>query len=508
MKGFLNCLILALLLLIVSCKREKEIAEKPNTLPNILFILADDQRYNTIAALGNNEIITPNLDILVKNGLSFSNTYLMGSQNGAVCSPSRAMIMTGRSLFNIDPTGNSIDSSHITLPKALSSGGYHTFHIGKWHNGKDAFINSFDDGSKIFFGGMHSQYFVPTFEFNREHKYSKENLNKPSSKHSSELYADAAVDFLGNYQESNPFFLYVALQAPHDPREMPEKYLKMYDTTAIALPPNFKTKHPFDNGELDIRDEWLAGYPREKNEVKENIRAYYAMITHLDEQIGRILKKLEESGKLDETIIVFSADNGIAIGQHGLMGKQNLYEHSIKVPLIVSGPGIAKNKRSTAMNYLFDLYPTICDLAGIPIPNSVMGNSLTPILFNNNVKIIEKPMLFAYKNFQRAVRDGDWKMIKYNVDNKVRTQLFNLSEDPWEIDDLSQLSEYEDQLKKMENTMRKTLKSFNDPVDLDVPGWNAPVIPQWKDVVSKEELDMLRNLALKERQMRGYGNVK
>lgn len=488
----------------VSCLQQK--AQLPeNKPPNILFLFADDQRSHTIRELGNHEIITPHLDSLVKNGTVFRNTYIMGAMNGAVCAPSRAMLMTGRSLFNIDPTGNTIDSLHVTMPKALERGGYHTYHIGKWHNGRDAFTRSFADGSKIFFGGMHRQYEVPTFEFMANKSYTKEQLNPPSPKHSSELYADAAVDFLKNYQREAPFFMYVAFQAPHDPREMPQRYLDLYDTSAIDLPPNFLAQHPFDNGELDIRDEWLAGYPRTSQEVKANIVAYYAMITHLDDQIGRIIEALEQSGMAENTIIVFSGDNGLAVGQHGLMGKQNLYEHSINVPLVFAGPDIPAGKQSNVMVYLSDLFPTFCELGKAKIPSSVQGKSLLPAI-QGDISQIHKGMFFAYKNFQRAARNDQWKIIKYNVGNKITTQLFDLDHDPYEMTNLASNLAHEGQLAKMETLLGELMMDYHDKASLEKVGWGVPVLPAWKDKVNPEQVAHLRELAEEERAMRGFGD--
>jgi len=492
----------SMIIVLSACSLQNEKKNEEN--PNILFLLADDQRAGTINALGNPEIITPNMDMIANEGFSFSNTYLMGAMNGAVCAPSRAMLMTGRSLYNIDPTGNTIDTAHITLPKTLEQNGYHTFHIGKWHNGRPAFIQSFGDGSKFFFGGMHSQYNVPTYEFSQAGDYSTEKQNELSPKHSSELYADAAVEFLKNYNSDKPFFLYVAFQAPHDPREMPQKYLDMYDTASLSLPSNFKSEHPFDNGEIDIRDEWLAGYPRTSPEVKANIAAYYAMITHLDEQIGRILKVLKERGMEENTIVVFSGDNGLAVGQHGLMGKQNLYEHSINVPLIIKGPGIPQNKRTENSAYLFDIYPTICDLAGVKdIPESVQGISLKPTLMEQEQHSREV-MFFAYKNFQRAVRKGKWKLIKYNVNNEVTTQLFDLEVDPYETTNLADNPQYKNQLDEMTEVLSWQMLENNDLARLDKEGWGVPVLPAWKDKTDPEEVEHLRGLAEKEREMRGF----
>ena len=467
----------SLVMVLQACSSDDDsvIEEKPN----IIFLLADDQRASTINAWGNPEIITPNLDKLVNEGTSFKNAYLMGAMNGAVCAPSRAMIMTGRSLFNIDPTGNTIDTGHTTLPKTLTNAGYHTFHIGKWHNGRDAFSRSFEDGSRIFFGGMHRQYNVPTYEFNEEGDYSKDRLNTPSPKHSSELYIDGGVNFIQNHHSKTPFFLYIAFQAPHDPREMPKGFLQMYDTADISLPPNFMPTHPFDNGELDIRDEWLAGYPRTPEEVKANIAAYYAMITHLDDQIGRILDALDEKGIAENTIIVYSADNGLGVGQHGLMGKQNLYEHSVHIPLIFKGKGIPKGEVRSGFTYLYDIYPTLCEMAGIDIPTTVEGKSLMPAI-ETNKESVREAMFFAYKNFQRGVRKGDWKLIKYNVDDQVRTQLFNLANDPYETDNLATNPDANEQLAYMEGQLRGVMQSYNDQANLDQPQWGVPVLPAWK----------------------------
>ena len=486
-------------------KKEENAVETKR--PNIIFLLADDERNNTLKALGNAEVITPNLDKLVEGGTTFSNGYIMGAMNGAVCSPSRAMLMTGRTLFNIDPTGNSIDPAHTTMPKALENAGYHTFHIGKWHNGRPAFINSFTDGSKIFFGGMHSQYNVPTYEYDAGGDYSEAKMNTPSEKHSSELYADAGVEFLNTYDDEKPFFMYLAFQAPHDPRQMPKEYLDMYDTTNISLPKNFMPEHPFDNGEIDIRDEWLAGYPRTRPEIKANIAAYYAMITHLDAQIGRVFKALEDKGMMENTIIVFSGDNGLAVGQHGLMGKQNLYEHSVNVPLVFKGPGIPKGKTNDNFAYLFDIYPTLVDIAGIDVPETVMGQSLLPSIKDPSIKTREN-MFFAYKNFQRAARNGNWKIIKYNVGDKITTQLFDLEKDALEMDNLADNSDYSKELERMTKILEEQMAANNDAATLGEKGWGVPVLKAWKEKASPEEVAELRELAEKEREMRGFGGKK
>ena len=157
--------------------------------------------------------------------------------------------------------------------------------------------------------------------------------------------------------------MYLAFGNPHDPRVAARKYLDLYDPDRIPLPKNFLPVHPFDNGELVVRDEQLLPWPRTAADVRRTLHEYYATVTALDFHIGRLIRALEEPGRLDDTLVIFSADQGIAVGSHGLLGKQNLYDHSMKVPLVLAGPGIPRG-RSDALVYLFDIYPTACDLVG------------------------------------------------------------------------------------------------------------------------------------------------
>lgn len=451
---------------------------------NVLFLFADDQRFSTINALNNREIITPALEQLSENSVVFNNAYIMGAMNAAVCAPSRAMLMTGRNMFQIDPRGQNIDVAHKTMPEALKANGYFTFGTGKWHNGKASYGRGFSSGAKILFNGMTgSQYKLPLFEFDSTGKYSDDHRYMLNDIHSSEVYAGAAIEFLQNYKEDKPFFMYVSFQAPHDPRQAPEKYLEMYDTANISLPPNFLLQHPFDNGELDVRDEMLAGFPRQSSEIKKHIRAYYAMITHLDHQVGRIIEALKASGEFDNTIIVFAGDNGLALGQHGLMGKQSLYEHSIKVPLFISGPDLPK-KQVEDLIYLNDLYPTLLSLLNIKIPESVTGYSYKEAIENMG-KGKRSSAIFAYKNFQRAYRKGDWKLIAYNVRGEKHNQLFNLKEDPWETNNL--YLEKDSIANAMERELQDALMSSGDSVKLDQPAWGVAEIPSWAKMIKKSK---------------------
>ena len=211
--------------------------------PNIIFLFSDDQQANTIGAFGNPHIKTPNLDSLADAGFSFRQTYCGGSYSGAVCVASRSMLMTGRHWMQIEDTKNW--SGLKTLPAELSSQGYHSHIVGKWHNGPQTLLRSFQSGSSVFLGGMSNHIEVPLVEI-KDGKVSGKRVEKGFS---STMFADAAVDFLTKEQE-DPFFLYVAFTAPHDSRNPPVAYREMYYKNLPSVPENFLPLHPFDNGIL------------------------------------------------------------------------------------------------------------------------------------------------------------------------------------------------------------------------------------------------------------------
>jgi len=462
--------------------------------PNILFFFTDDQRFNTIGALGNKNIITPNMDSLVSNGTTFTNAYIMGSMSGAVCVPSRAMLMSGRTLFHLEGIGEVIPAEHVTLPEVLQKAGYTTFQTGKWHQDSKTFNRCFSGADKIFFGGMSNHYNVPVRDFDPTGEYPEEKIYRAGGKHSSELFSDAAIRFLRNYKDDKPFFIYIAYTAPHDPRHMPKKYLDMYEPEKIVLPKSFMPVHPFDNGEMKTRDEKLAAWPRTPEEVRKHKGAYYAMITHLDAQIGRVLAALKRAGYAENTIIVFAGDNGLAVGRHGLMGKQNLYEHSVHVPLIISRPGIPKGQKRDAFCYLLDIYPTVCELTGLSIPSSVEGQSLASVIRDGKQKVRDT-LFFAYKDIQRGVRDERYKLIEYavkavsnsqkndmkpkeeipdEVKAKRTTQLFDLQSDPWEVNNIAESPNHVEDLKRLRREMLRWKEELDDS-SVFWQGWEGPV---------------------------------
>jgi arylsulfatase A-like enzyme len=438
------------LLLTASCRR----AETPKR-PNVLFLFADDQRADTIGALGNPYIRTPNLDRLARHGTACTRAYCMGAQQGAVCVPSRAMVMSGRTLFRASTTLE----GQATWPEAFRQAGYTTFMTGKWHNGPESARRCFAEGKAVFFGGMGDPYRLPVQDFGPGGLTDP----RPSGKHSVELFADCAVDFLKRQKGDRPFLCYVAFNAPHDPRVAPKEYHDYYNAHQPPLPPNFLPQHPFNNGDLVGRDERLAPWPRTPEVVRRHLADYYASITFLDAQVGRILDALLPGGRGNNTLIVYSSDHGLAIGSHGLFGKQSLYDHSMHAPLLFAGPGIPKDEQTDALCYLLDIFPTLGDLAGVPGPEGSEGRSLAPVLEGKQTAV--RDVIFtAYKDVQRAVRDDRWKLIVYPQVNKV--QLFDLRDDPAELHDLSADKAHAGEVERLTALLKEEQKRLGDTLPL------------------------------------------
>lgn len=426
---------------------------------NVLVIVADDQRLDTVLGAGSESCATPNLDSLAAQGTSFSRAVCMGSFSGAVCAPSRAMLLSGKGLpeFVQKPFNPAYDGP--LLPEVLREAGYATFGTGKWHSGPSWFHRSFTHGDKIFFGGMGPHTGLAVRPFDPSGNYPKEQMYKEPT-FSSEAFADATIEFLQSRPKDQPFFAWLSFTAPHDPRTPPEGWSPSIDE--ISLPPNFLPEHPFDNGELIIRDEQLAKTPRDPEVVKQHLADYYGIVSHMDAQIGRVLGALEETGGSENTLVVFLADHGLGVGSHGLLGKQNLYEHSMGAPLIFKGPGISQGKITDALTYLHDLAPTVFDFTGVQKPTLLDpydGKSVRPVLMGTQTE--HRPQLFtAYRREQRAVAENRFKLIEYG---KARTtQLFDLEADPHEMRNLAK----EDGHAATIARLRESLAQHEDQADM------------------------------------------
>lgn len=460
--------------------------------PNVLFLLTDDQRYGTIHALGNNEIKTPNIDRLVHMGTSFVNAHIPGGTASAVCMPSRAMINSGKTLFHLEECGRNIPEDQVTMGQCFLKNGYHAMESGKWHNGVKSFARSFDGGENIFFGGMWDHWNVPVNDYDETGKYEKEipftpNFSAASDTvrvraqrinagyHSTELFSDSAVKYISRYDSDKPFFMYIAYLAPHDPRTMPEEFRNMYKAEDISLPENYSPIPTVNFGWAAGRDETVESYPREEGKVRQHIADYYAMISHIDYNVGKILNALEEKGELENTIIVLAGDNGLAIGQHGLMGKQNIFEHSVRVPLVMAGPGIPKDKIDERYVYLLDVYPTLCELCGLEIPETVEGKSFARA-FTDDAFVSREALYLAFHSRMRGVLEKGFKLIEYRTNELKLTQLFNLNNDPMETQNLFGVQGYEE----ITARLRQRMLSLRDEWEDEKSEFGAHFWKQWR----------------------------
>jgi len=423
----LNLLTLFLLTVIMlSCKNKNTggYDKSQDAQPNILLLFSDDHQADLINALGNPYIKTPNLDRLVQQGTTFTQTFT----ETPTCTPSRASLLSGCSALthnsfypNYSRAGN---EDLEKWPQTMQNAGYTTYWTGKWNACGKPEQWGIENYSRVFRKGMGA------------HTMTLTEKDTSYTGFSSELFADAAIEFL-NQDHSKPFFLSVAFTAPHDPRTPPGKYRDMYNPMEVPLPANFYSEYPYEDGYKNIRDEKLLPFPRDVDSVRKEIALYYGMITHMDAQIGRILDVLKQRGLDENTIIIYASDNGLAIGHHGLIGKFSFYRHSLNVPLIISGKGIPENHRSNAFVYLHDLFPTICDMTGIEIPETVEYKSFLPILKGDTTPIHDY-MFGALSNLKRSVTTKDYKLIRHYHDKKKSVGkdeylFYDMNNDPLEI---------------------------------------------------------------------------
>jgi len=410
---------------------------------NVLFLLADDQRPDTVRHLGNPHIDTPNLDALARRGMAFTRAVCANP----ICTPSRAEILSGCSGFRngVIDFQRQIDPQLKLWPQAMREAGYHTWYVGKWHNDGLPIQRGYEQTRGLFAGGggrwwkdqvdwrgtAVTGYRGWVFQDDQGQLFPERGvgLTPDISNH----FADAAIDLIRR-RPSQPFFLQVCFTAPHDPLFFPTGYEEKYSADQLPLPGNFLSEHPFDHGNFEGRDEQLLPWPRTPAMIRAELAVYYAVISHLDAQIGRIIAALEETGQLHNTLVIFASDHGLALGSHGLRGKQNMYEHTVNVPLILAGPGVSRGQTTAAQVYLRELYPTVCELVGIPIPATVEGQSFAGVL-SRQTQVAHEHVFCYFRDKQRMVRDDRWKLIHYpHLD---RWQLFDLRSDPLEMQDLA-----------------------------------------------------------------------
>lgn len=461
--------------------------------PNVVLIFADDLTFESLGAFNNDEIHTPNLDRLQDMGVTFSHAFNQGSWCPGVCVASRTMLNTGKFVWSAATySSNSMNKNDknrpanepdYTVEKATPKGywseymkaaGYDTYMAGKWH--VPAKASSLFDVTGTVRGGMPNQtqarYDRSMVEGEPDtwspYDKSKNGFWK-GGKHWSEVLCDEAIGFVETAaQKEAPFFMYLGFNAAHDPRQAPKEYVDMYPLDKISVPESFMPEYPYFSescGGMKLRDEKLAPFPRTPYSVKVNRQEYYALITHMDAQIGRILDAIEASGKADNTYIMFTADHGLALGDHGFIGKQNMYDRSMRVPFLLVGPEVPKGEVVDEMIYLQDAMSTALDIAGSPAIEDVDFQSLLP-LCNGKNKTEYDAIYGTYVGNQRMIRTERYKMIIYPTANVVR--LYDLKKDPEEMHDLASVKKYKKTLQTLFSQFKVLQEEVNDPLDVEV----------------------------------------
>lgn len=452
--------------------------------PNIVFVFTDDQAPDTVAAgkiweADSSGIQTPNMDRLYHDGTSFSRAYNIGAWHGAVCVASRSMLNSGRFLWYSQRAEKSRFSEMIQNQRLWSqrmkAAGYETYMTGKWHI--EAPVEKlFDHVTNVRLG-------MPKTVKN---SYNRPVAGRPDTwlpwdeshggyweggKHWSEVLADDAGSFIKQAAaEKKPFFMYLAFNAPHDPRQSPQSFVDMYPLDKVLVPKNFSPLNPHHSAmglgaqdQTGMRDETLLPFPRTGFAVRTHRREYQALITHLDVQIGRIVSALKQAGVSENTYIILTSDHGLALGRHGLIGKQNMYEHSLRVPFVITGPDIPKGRSLDTRIYLQDAMATTLELAGAD-REGIDFKSVLPLVKGER-KVQYETIYAAFSaRSQRAVIDGDHKMILYPADRSVL--LFNLADDPLEMNDLANQPDSMGIKKRLFTRLRDLQKQTGDTLDL------------------------------------------
>ncbi len=411
---------------------------------NVVLLVADDLRADVMSVYGG-PVATPNLEKLAARGCLFTRA----SCGYPICHVSRTEIVTGRSLVAEASSGKTIafDPTWTTWPACMRQAGWHTVYSGKWHVQGTPNSRGYSATSALYSGGGSAGKplsFPRTPTGLAVTGYTgwtfKGADDKPLLEHgigltptTDAIITQGAVAAI-NHRSNRPLFLHVNFTAPHDPLFWPSGMENSYSAQSITLPENFRDSHPFDHGNIVGRDEIVVPAPRSRAAVQAERAIYYGLVANLDKQVGMILETIDRNG--GQWLIIFTSDQGLSLGSHGLMGKQNQYEHTANPPLIIAGKGIPTNRRLNTNCALRDLYPTCCELAGVPIPHSVQGKSLQRLINGHASQV--HPFVYGYfTDTQRMIRSEDgWKLIWYP--KVARTQLFHTPSDPWELNDLSQ----------------------------------------------------------------------
>lgn len=443
-------LLFALLLPAAAAAQKPKPQAKPADRPNIVFVLTDDQRFDALGCMGNEIVRTPHIDGLAKNGVLFTNAFCTTS----ICAVSRANFLTGQYArrhgilgFNKALTDKQFANSFAGL---LRKSGYRTGIVGKWGLGGKPPADQYDE-----FKGYRGQG-----------RYFPIGKSKQPGEHLTHKLGDQAVEFLDGCEAGKPFLLQLYTKAAHCqdsdpwPFQPDPRYDDLYADATIPLPKTATEKH-FQNlppflRTSEARKRWFVRFAN-KELYQKSVKDYYRLVTGIDDVVGRLQKKLKEKGFADNTVIVFTSDNGFYLGEHGLAGKWFMHEESIRLPLVIYDPRLPEKLRGRKVDEFalsIDVAPTIEELAGVEIPGDVQGKSLLPLI--RGEKTDWRPDFFYEHNFKHGsipqtegVRTSRWKYTRYVSEDPVYEELFDLKNDPHEEQNLAKVAEHAEVLDRL-----------------------------------------------------------
>jgi arylsulfatase len=442
---------------------QRAVAPKRERL-NLLFVMTDQHRADCLGSDGNPAIKTPNLDRLAKEGVRFRNAY----SSTPTCTPARTALLTGLSPWNHGMLGYGEIPPNLPYekPRALRDAGYSTTSIGKnhfspWRNGHGYEQMLLDEHSSMGRKPMEERTDYESWFYSQEpnqnpyatglgwNDYEGRPFVLPERLHATTWTGDMAVRHLETYRDPRPFYLKVSFIRPHSPYDPPQRHWKMYEDTELPEAKVGRWAARFEKPSSDRPDIWHGKLnPRV---IRNSRRAYYACISHVDEQIGRMLETLEKQKQLDQTLIVFTSDHGDMTGDHNLWRKSYAYQASARIPMIVRLPGATGGRVLDHPVELRDIFPTLLDAAGQQPARPLDGDSMLKLVRNPSTPWrqfidLEHNICYAPSNNWNALTDGRTKYIFHAFNGEE--QLFDLQKDPHELNDLSKVVE-SDQLLRL-----------------------------------------------------------
>ena len=451
--------------------------------PNILFIMTDDHAQSALGIYGNTVLKTPNLDRIGHEGLRFDQAFV----TNALCLPSRATFLTGQYSHTHGLRTNGEESGFMdeprlrnadTWPNLLRASGYHTGVVGKWH------VNTPPEGydyTAVLPG--QGQYFDPPMLVNGTRVVQKG--------HTDDAIREQALHFLRQRPKDQPFALLYQFKAPHRGWEPAPRFEQAFEDIEIPPPETFRETLDARPQALRKSDMRIADMPDfrklgvdaslpEEERARRNfqifIKRYYRVLLGVDENVGHVLDWLDREGLAEDTIVVYTSDNGFFLGDLGLFDKRLMYEPSIKVPMLLRWPGGLRGGRVDRNHFALniDVAPTFLDLAGASVPTAMQGESWKPV-FDGEPRDWRKDFLYEYYEFPAAhcvrphhgVRDARWKYIRWTLEPQEE-ELYDLQADPHELRNLAAMPQHADELGRLRNRLAELRRQYGDD---DPPGY-------------------------------------